>query len=91
MSTAVGTNPVEDFIGQLREKYGVVDGIRIVPDDFSQNLGNLVNWAVMTLSHIQKHDAASKTLAAIGEYQKYLQGLKKPNYLSPPQPSSPYH
>ena len=91
MPTAVGTNPVEEFIGQLREKYGVVDGIRIVPDDFSQNLGDLVKWAVVTLSRIPKHDAAIKTLAAIEEYQKYLQGLKKPSYLSQPQPSYPSH
>ena len=72
MSTAVGTDPVEGFIKQLRERYGVVNGIRVVPDNFAHSLEYLTKWAVVTLDKIPGHPGAIKTLEAIREYRAYI-------------------
>jgi len=72
MSTVVGTDPVEGFINQLRERYGVIKGIRVVPNNFAHSLEYLTRWAVVTLGKIPGHPGASKTLEAIGEYRAYI-------------------
>ena len=88
MTVVAEVDPIQAFIDNLRERYGVVDSIKIVRDNFPEGLVELVTWAATVLRYTPQHQAAIKTLEAIQEYRNALPELLARSQ-SQPQPFYP--
>ena len=86
MNTVVEPDPVKkfEFVAKLRNMYGTIDGVEIIPQDFLASLEDIAKRNYIVLEHNPDDRVARYRARAIKDYTDWLEKYQKST--NPTQP-----
>ena len=91
MDAVIVPDTVREFVASLRTKYGTIDGVKIVPEDFLDGLADIVRRNNIVLEHDPFNRVALYKARAIKDYTDWLNEHIKTSIPPQPQSSYPFH